>query len=156
MIKDCLGPATSTRKLLSTSWNLSAAVNLLCFSLWLAQMTPGITFSFRTKIGESADRAPYKPIQIFFLSGESSSVSKDTAPTKTAKAVYQDKRCILFSGTVVTVGRGRAVVVAVGSNTGIGKIRGIMTESEGEMTPLKKKLDEFGTFLSKVSGLFSR
>jgi Ca2+ transporting ATPase len=79
-------------------------------------------------------------------------VSKDTTPTKTAKAVYQDKRCILFSGTVVTVGRGRAVVVAVGSNTGIGKIRGIMTEAEGEMTPLKKKLDEFGTFLSKVSG----
>lgn len=78
-------------------------------------------------------------------------MSKDVAPTTTAKAVYQDKHCILFSGTVVTVGRGRAVITAVGSNTGIGKIRGIMTETEPEMTPLKKKLDEFGTFLSKVS-----
>lgn len=84
------------------------------------------------------------------LTGESSSVNKGLEGTNTLKAVYQDKTSLLFSGTVVTVGRGRAVVVGTGTNTAIGKIRDAMTESADEMTPLKKKLDEFGTFLSKV------
>jgi Ca2+ transporting ATPase len=45
------------------------------------------------------------------------------------KAVYQDKTSILFSGTVVTVGHARAIVVGVGSKTAMGKIRDAMSES---------------------------
>ena len=86
------------------------------------------------------------------LTGESGSVSKELTPCASAKAVVQDKTCMLYSGTVVTVGRCRGVVVGTGLNTAIGKIRDAMTEAaaEEEMTPLKKKLDEFGTLLSKV------
>lgn len=84
------------------------------------------------------------------LTGESCSVAKSSERTVVQKAVYQDKTSILFSGTVVTVGRARSVVVGVGSNTAMGKIRDAMSESVAEMTPLKKKLDEFGSFLSKV------
>ncbi|KAK9807547.1 hypothetical protein WJX72_002231 [[Myrmecia] bisecta] len=84
------------------------------------------------------------------LTGESGSVEKCTEPTRNRKAVYQDKTCMLFSGTVVSAGRGRAVVVGTGPSTAIGKIRDAMAESVEEMTPLKRKLDEFGTFLSKV------
>ena len=69
---------------------------------------------------------------------------------KHTQAVYQDKTCMLFSGTVVTVGRGRAVVTACGVHTAIGKIHDAMAETVEELTPLKKKLDEFGTFLAKV------
>jgi len=84
------------------------------------------------------------------LTGESGSVIKDLKPCKAYKAVVQDKTCMMYSGTVVTVGRCRCVVVGIGANTAIGQIRDAMAEEEEEMTPLKKKLDEFGTFLSKV------
>ncbi|KAM0949959.1 putative P-type Ca(2+) transporter [Dioscorea sansibarensis] len=84
------------------------------------------------------------------LTGESCSVAKDLESTAATNAVYQDKTNILFSGTVVVSGRARAVVVGVGSNTAMGNIREAMLRTEDEVTPLKKKLDEFGTFLAKV------
>lgn len=84
------------------------------------------------------------------LTGESGSVAKDLESTLAINAVYQDKTNILFSGTVVVAGRARAVVVGVGSNTAMGSIRDAMLRTEDEVTPLKKKLDEFGTFLAKV------
>ncbi|CAI9115874.1 OLC1v1016885C1 [Oldenlandia corymbosa var. corymbosa] len=84
------------------------------------------------------------------LTGESCSVEKELGSTIATNAVYQDKTNILFSGTVVVSGRARAVVVGVGSNTAMGSIRDSMLRTEDEVTPLKKKLDEFGTFLAKV------
>ncbi|XVE95043.1 hypothetical protein REPUB_Repub02eG0062200 [Reevesia pubescens] len=84
------------------------------------------------------------------LTGESCSVEKDLEPTLTTNAVYQDKTNILFSGTVVVAGRARAVVIGVGTNTAMGSIRDSMLRTDDEVTPLKKKLDEFGTFLAKV------
>ncbi|KAI5655174.1 hypothetical protein M9H77_32361 [Catharanthus roseus] len=84
------------------------------------------------------------------LTGESCSVEKEVDAAITMNAVYQDKTNILFSGTVVVAGRAKAVVVGVGSNTAMGSIRDSMMRTEDEVTPLKKKLDEFGTFLAKV------
>ncbi|KAL6511219.1 Calcium-transporting ATPase 3, endoplasmic reticulum-type [Orobanche hederae] len=84
------------------------------------------------------------------LTGESCSVEKELDATNVTNAVYQDKTNILFSGTVVVVGRARAVVIGVGSNTAMGSIRDSMLRTEDEATPLRKKLDEFGTFLAKV------
>ncbi|GMH13644.1 hypothetical protein Nepgr_015485 [Nepenthes gracilis] len=84
------------------------------------------------------------------LTGESCSVEKEVDSTLAVNAVYQDKTNILFSGTVVVAGRARAVVIGVGSNTAMGSIRDSMLRTEDEVTPLKKKLDEFGTFLAKV------
>lgn len=84
------------------------------------------------------------------LTGESCSVEKELGSTIATNAVYQDKTNIIFSGTVVVVGRARAVVVGVGANTAMGNIRDSMLRTDDEATPLKKKLDEFGTFLAKV------
>nr|VDC64251.1 unnamed protein product [Brassica rapa] len=84
------------------------------------------------------------------LTGESCSVEKDVECTSTTNAVYQDKKNILFSGTDVVAGRGRAVVIGVGSNTAMGSIHDSMLHTDDEATPLKKKLDEFGSFLAKV------
>jgi len=93
------------------------------------------------------------------LTGESGSVEKEAGhiddSERARRAVVQDKTCLLFSGTVVSVGRARAVVVGTGLNTAIGKIRDAMknhggADDEEELTPLKKKLDEFGRLLSKV------
>ncbi|CAN4078331.1 unnamed protein product [Withania somnifera] len=84
------------------------------------------------------------------LTGESCSVEKELDATTAMNAVYQDKTSILFSGTTVVAGRARAVVIGVGSNTAMGSIRDSMLMTEDEVTPLKKKLDEFGTFLAKI------
>ncbi|XP_070018436.1 calcium-transporting ATPase 3, endoplasmic reticulum-type isoform X1 [Nicotiana tabacum] len=84
------------------------------------------------------------------LTGESCSVEKELDATTATNAVYQDKTNILFSGTTVVAGRARAVVIGVGSNTAMGSIRDSMLMTEDEATPLKKKLDEFGTFLAKI------
>ncbi|MCD9640961.1 Calcium-transporting ATPase 3, endoplasmic reticulum-type, partial [Datura stramonium] len=84
------------------------------------------------------------------LTGESCSVEKELDATTATNAVYQDKTSILFSGTTVVSGRARAVVIGVGSNTAMGSIRDSMLMTEDEVTPLKKKLDEFGTFLAKI------
>lgn len=84
------------------------------------------------------------------LTGESGSVGKDVEPVNIPKAVYQDKTNTLFSGTVVTAGRGRGVVVGTGSLTAIGRIRDAMVDACEQDTPLKQKLDQFGAFLSKV------
>lgn len=91
------------------------------------------------------------------LTGESGSVGKETAAVIVAssnniggRVVAQDKINIAFSGTIVTAGRGRGVVIGTGAATAIGKIRDAMAEATEADTPLKKKLDEFGTLLSKV------
>ncbi|CAF3695293.1 unnamed protein product [Adineta steineri] len=84
------------------------------------------------------------------LTGESVSVIKHTDPIPDPRAVNQDKRNILFSGTNIAAGKCRGVVIGTGLNTEIGKIRSEMAETEEEKTPLQQKLDEFGEQLSKV------
>ncbi|GCC24034.1 hypothetical protein chiPu_0002433 [Chiloscyllium punctatum] len=87
------------------------------------------------------------------LTGESVSIIKHTDPVPDPRAVNQDKKNMLFSGTNVAAGRAVGVVVATGTNTEIGKIRDEMAATEQERTPLQQKLDEFGEQLSKVISL---
>uniref|UniRef100_A0A1A8JV73 Calcium-transporting ATPase n=1 Tax=Nothobranchius kuhntae TaxID=321403 RepID=A0A1A8JV73_NOTKU len=87
------------------------------------------------------------------LTGESVSVIKHTDPVPDPRAVNQDKKNMLFSGTNIAAGRAIGVVVATGINTEIGKIRNQMASTEQEKTPLQQKLDEFGQQLSKVISL---
>ncbi|KAG2429498.1 hypothetical protein HXX76_010734 [Chlamydomonas incerta] len=86
------------------------------------------------------------------LTGESHSVDKQVRPVLKDNPVYQDKTNMLFSGTLVTSGRGRGIVTGTGAATAIGRIRDALSASDGadEKTPLKQKLDEFGELLSKV------
>ncbi|GAB0094884.1 Calcium-transporting ATPase sarcoplasmic/endoplasmic reticulum type [Sergentomyia squamirostris] len=84
------------------------------------------------------------------LTGESVSVIKHTDPVPDPRAVNQDKKNILFSGTNVAAGKARGVVIGTGLATAIGKIRTEMSETEEIKTPLQQKLDEFGEQLSKV------
>ncbi|CAF1095747.1 unnamed protein product [Rotaria sordida] len=84
------------------------------------------------------------------LTGESVSVIKHTDPIPDPRAVNQDKKNILFSGTNIAAGKCRGVVIGTALNTEIGKIRSEMAETEEEKTPLQQKLDEFSEQLSKV------
>ncbi|KAK5866622.1 hypothetical protein PBY51_020798 [Eleginops maclovinus] len=84
------------------------------------------------------------------LTGESVSVLKHTDPVPDPRAVNQDKKNMLFSGTNIAAGRAIGVVVATGVQTEIGKIRDEMAATDPERTPLQQKLDQFGEQLSKV------
>ncbi|XP_040212179.1 sarcoplasmic/endoplasmic reticulum calcium ATPase 1 isoform X2 [Rana temporaria] len=87
------------------------------------------------------------------LTGESVSVIKHTDVVPDLRAVNQDKKNMLFSGTNVGAGKATGIVIATGANTEIGKIRDEMAATEQEKTPLQQKLDEFGEQLSKVISL---
>jgi len=84
------------------------------------------------------------------LTGESVSVLKHNETIPDDRAVNQDKKNILFSGTNIASGKCRGIVCGTGLNTEIGKISSEMRETETEKTPLQQKLDEFSNQLSKV------
>uniref|UniRef100_H3BDY4 Calcium-transporting ATPase n=1 Tax=Latimeria chalumnae TaxID=7897 RepID=H3BDY4_LATCH len=87
------------------------------------------------------------------LTGESVSVIKHNEPVPDPRAVNQDKKNMLFSGTNIASGKAIGIVIATGVKTEIGKIRNQMVSTVNEKTPLQQKLDEFGQQLSKVISL---
>ncbi|XP_030878126.1 sarcoplasmic/endoplasmic reticulum calcium ATPase 3-like [Leptonychotes weddellii] len=84
------------------------------------------------------------------LTGESVSVTKHTDAILDPRAVNQDKKNMLFSGTNIASGKALGVAVATGLRTELGKIRSQMAAVEPERTPLQRKLDEFGQQLSRA------
>jgi len=79
------------------------------------------------------------------LTGESVPVHKEAPLNLNRTAV--ESRNIVYMGTVVTKGKGKAVVTATGMQTEMGKIAGMMKEIEGEETPLQKRLNKLGKVL---------
>jgi Ca2+-transporting ATPase len=57
---------------------------------------------------------------------------------------------MIYSGTSATYGRGRAVVVATGMQTEMGRIAGLLAHVPAEHTPLQKELDYVGKLLRVV------
>ncbi|OFW08396.1 MAG: haloacid dehalogenase [Acidobacteria bacterium RIFCSPLOWO2_02_FULL_67_36] len=83
------------------------------------------------------------------LTGESLPVSKDAAPL-VGDAAVGDRDNMLFSGTAATYGHGRAVVVATGMQTEMGRIAGMLQQVPADTTPLQKELDRVGKMLGAV------
>lgn len=81
------------------------------------------------------------------LTGESLAVEK-SMDTILAEAPLGDRTNMLFSGSFVTYGRGKAVVTNVGMQTEVGKIAGLLKSTSEKQTPLQVNLDEFGKKLS--------
>jgi Ca2+-transporting ATPase len=80
------------------------------------------------------------------LTGESLPVEKDTGalPEDTAVA---DRRDMVYTGSIVTYGRARAVVTATGMNTEFGRIARDVAAVKTEKTPLEKRTGEIGKWL---------
>ncbi len=85
------------------------------------------------------------------LTGESHAVTKDPA-TLEDHVPLADRLNMLFSGTTAVYGRAKAVVVATGMHTEIGKIATMLEEVRPEPTPLQKRLAEFGRLLVYIAG----
>ncbi len=86
-------------------------------------------------------------VQEAILTGESVPVDKYLKPVAT-DASLGDRSCMAFSGTLVTSGQGKGVVVATGANTEIGRISGLITDVETLTTPLVAQMGEFAKWLS--------
>jgi Ca2+-transporting ATPase len=85
------------------------------------------------------------------LTGESVPVQKDADVTLDVDASLGDQKNAAFMGTLVSYGRGRALVVETGMGTQIGRIATMISEVEDEETPLQKRLDQLGKTLGMAA-----
>lgn len=82
------------------------------------------------------------------FTGESESIEKSVATIDGEGLPLGDRRNMVFMGTIVTYGRGRAVVTETGMSTELGKIADSMQLVEQEQTPLQRRLDQLGRRLA--------
>jgi len=86
-------------------------------------------------------------VQEAILTGESLPVEKHTQPVA-ADAALGDRSCMAFSGTLVTSGQCKGVVVATGQATEIGRISEMLSGVETLTTPLVRQMDVFARWLT--------
>ncbi|MBI2173622.1 MAG: cation-translocating P-type ATPase [Candidatus Omnitrophica bacterium] len=84
------------------------------------------------------------------LTGESFPVEKELSVLPEGVPVG-DRKNMVFTGTAVTYGRGKAVVAATGVNTEFGKIAAELASVSQEKTPLEKRTEEIGKWLGIIA-----
>lgn len=84
------------------------------------------------------------------LTGESSIVNKNTDPIDGDVAIG-DQLCMVFMGTVVAKGHGKAVVTSTGMETNFGKIAHLVQKEVDQPTPLKEKLNSLTKVLALIT-----
>ena len=82
------------------------------------------------------------------LTGESEPVNKAIAAQAGQSLPLADRHNIVYMGTVVTYGRGTAVITQTGMGTELGGIAELMQSAGQEDTPLQKRLDQLGKGLA--------
>jgi Ca2+-transporting ATPase len=80
------------------------------------------------------------------LTGESQSVNKTVEPLE-KDIPLADRKNMVYCGTIVVSGKGKAVVVSTGMNTEIGKIATIIQSTPEPKTPFQRKMEKFGKFI---------
>lgn len=83
------------------------------------------------------------------LTGESEPVLKDTAPIPAAAALG-DRFNMVFAGTGVASGRGKAIVTATGMNREMGHIARLLARTVDEPTPLQREVRLLGRTLTEA------
>ncbi len=78
------------------------------------------------------------------LTGESLPISKRADVQLEDAAPLAERRNLVFKSTTVAAGTGRAVVVATGSQTEVGRIGTLVSSIQEERTPLERRLDALG------------
>lgn len=85
------------------------------------------------------------------LTGESVPVEKMSQEINEREVGIGDRTNMLFSSSLITYGRGKAIVVETGMNTEVGKIAGMINETEKQETPLQQRLNNLGKTLGIVA-----
>lgn len=85
------------------------------------------------------------------LTGESLPSEKDASVTLPEGTAVGDRKNMVFAGTAVVNGRGRAIVTDTGMQTEFGRIAGMLQRVGTEKTPLQKNLDKVGVSLARAA-----
>ena len=85
------------------------------------------------------------------LTGESLPVSKTAETVLDPTTALADRINLVFKGTTIAAGTGRAVVVATGTQTEVGRIGTLVGSVTEERTPLERRLDALGRRLVWLS-----
>jgi Ca2+-transporting ATPase len=83
------------------------------------------------------------------LTGESLPVSKSIAPLDEESSLG-DRKNMVFSGTAATYGRGVAIVTGTAMQTEMGRVAGMLQQTEDEETPLQRELNRTGRLLGGI------
>ncbi|HEY4607045.1 MAG TPA: cation-translocating P-type ATPase, partial [Acidimicrobiia bacterium] len=114
------------------------------------EVVPGDVLLLTEGDAVSADARLYEAASLMVgeasLTGESESVAKSVA-SLTEPAGLGDRVNMVFNGTAVTRGRGRALVTATGMATEMGNIARLLGSTEEERTPLQREVDRIGRAL---------
>ena len=86
------------------------------------------------------------------LTGESLAVEKNTDKINGTVGIG-DRKNTVFSSSLVTYGRGKGYVTAIGMETEVGKIAQMINEVQDKQTPLKKKLNSLGKTLALLASI---
>jgi len=115
-----------------------------------SQVVPGDVLVLETGDRVAADARVLESTELAAdesaLTGESEPVRKD-AGMLDEKTPLADRTNMLWSSTAITSGRGKAVVVATGMSTALGRIAGQVRSTGREQTPLQRRLARLGTVL---------
>lgn len=93
-------------------------------------------------------------IQEAILTGESVAVEKNTL-THALATELAERGCMAYSGTLITSGHAKALVVETGPRTEIGRISGLMSEVNELITPLLQQMTRFSRWLTGIILLFA-
>jgi Ca2+-transporting ATPase len=89
------------------------------------------------------------------LTGESAPVLKATAPLAQPFVPLADRINMVYRGTTVTGGSGRAIIVATGVRTEMGGVQALVAEAEHPETPLQRQLRVLGQELMLVTAFIA-
>ena len=122
------------------------------------QLVPGDIVSLQSGDKVPADLRLFKlrelRIDEAMLTGESVPVEK-AINAVAEKATIGDRKCLAYSGTLVTYGQGLGVVVATGDATEIGRISGMLREVQMLTTPLLRQMASFAKWLTIAIGFIA-
>jgi Ca2+-transporting ATPase len=117
------------------------------------EVVPGDVVRLRTGDKIPADarliEAVNMQIEEAALTGESLPVEKHIDVLSNPDAAIGDRKNMVYSGTAVTYGRGRAIVTSTGMKTEFGKIAQMLEEVETGKTLLQENLDKLGNQLAR-------
>ena len=119
------------------------------------ELVPGDIVILETGNSASADMRLIEAVNLkaeeASLTGESLPATKNTKTIKEDKISIGDKKNIIHSSSVITYGRGKAIVVETGMTTEVGKIAKMINNTDQEITPLQQKLNKLGKTLGIVA-----
>ena len=118
------------------------------------EVVPGDILVLRTGDRVAADGRLVESVNLMadeaLLTGESISAEKHAEKVSQPDSPISSQCGMIFGGSVITYGRGRAVVTATGMGTEFGRIARLLEEVKVEKSPLEQRLTTIGRVLAVI------